>query len=121
MCIRDSYKDGATVKVHALNETLPENGLYSNAMAGSDRMELYLTVNAAGDQMMPVSYTHLDVYKRQRKHHAEFYLYFAQLPYQLLAVLPGAEKPVSYTHLDVYKRQVYPGTGGRCREPSFGG
>ena len=49
------YKDGATVKVHALNETLPENGLYSNAMAGSDRMELYLTVNAAGDQMMLVS------------------------------------------------------------------
>ena len=53
--IANYYKDGATVKVHALNETLPENGLYSNAMAGSDRMELYLTVNAAGDQMMLVS------------------------------------------------------------------
>lgn len=49
------YKDGATVKVHGLNEPLPENGLYSNAMAGSDRMELYLTANAAGDQMMLVS------------------------------------------------------------------
>ena len=49
------YKDAATVKVHALNEPLPENGLYSNAMAGTDRMELYLTVNAAGDQMMLVS------------------------------------------------------------------
>ena len=36
-------------------EPLPENGLYSNAMAGIDRMELYLTVNAAGDQMMLVS------------------------------------------------------------------
>ena len=43
------------VKVHALNEPLPENGLYSNAMAGTDRMELYSTVNAAGDQMMLVS------------------------------------------------------------------
>ena len=53
--IANYYKDGTTVKVHALNETLPENGLYSNAMAGSDRMELYLTVNAAGDQMMLVS------------------------------------------------------------------
>ena len=53
--IANYYRDGATVKVHALNETLPENGLYSNAMAGSDRMELYLTVNAAGDQMMLVS------------------------------------------------------------------
>ena len=49
------YKDAATVKVHGLNEPLPENGLYSNAMAGTDRMELYLTVNAAGDQMMLVS------------------------------------------------------------------
>ena len=49
------YKDGATVKVHGLNEPLPENGLYSNAMADSDRMELYLTANAAGDQMMLVS------------------------------------------------------------------
>ena len=53
--IANYYRDGATVKVHALNETLPENGLYSNAMAGSDRMELYMTVNAAGDQMMLVS------------------------------------------------------------------
>ncbi len=49
------YKDAATVKVHVLNEALPENGLYSNAMAGTDRMELYLNVNAAGDQMMLVS------------------------------------------------------------------
>ena len=49
------YKDGATVSVHALNEPLPENGLYSNALSGSDRMELYLTVNAAGDQMMLIS------------------------------------------------------------------
>ena len=53
--LADYYKDAATVKVHALNESLPENGLYSNAMAGTDRMELYLTVNAAGDQMMLVS------------------------------------------------------------------
>ena len=53
--IADYYKEGATVSVHALNELLPENGLYSNALSGSDRMELYMTVNAAGDQMMLVS------------------------------------------------------------------
>ena len=53
--LADYYKDAATVKVHGLNEPLPENGLYSNAMAGTDRMELYLTVNAAGDQMMLIS------------------------------------------------------------------
>ena len=53
--IADYYKEGATVSVHALNEPLPENGLYSNALSGSDRMELYMTVNAAGNQMMLVS------------------------------------------------------------------
>ena len=36
--LADYYKDAATVKVHALNEPLPENGLYSNAMAGTDRI-----------------------------------------------------------------------------------
>ncbi len=53
--LTEYYKSAATVAVHALNEPLPENGLYSNAMAGTDRMELYLTVNAAGDQMMLIS------------------------------------------------------------------
>lgn len=53
--LAEYYKNGATVSVHGLNEPLPENGLYSNALAGGDRMELYCTVNAAGDQMMLVS------------------------------------------------------------------
>ena len=53
--LAEYYRDAATIKVHALNEPLPETGLYSNAMAGTDRMELYSTVNAAGDQMMLVS------------------------------------------------------------------
>ena len=46
----------------------------------------------------PVSYTHLDVYKRQDMDslHSTF------LPI-LGSVLPSL--PVSYTHLDVYKRQ----------------
>ena len=53
--LADYYRDAATVKVHGLNEPLPEKGLYANALAGTDRMELYLNVNAAGDQMMLVS------------------------------------------------------------------
>ena len=53
--ITEYYKEGAAVSVHGLNEALPENGLYSNALAGSDRMELYMNVNEAGDQMMLVS------------------------------------------------------------------
>ena len=54
----------------------------------------------------PVSYTHLDVYKRQQ---------FAQVDLIEIAVglIPYGEaggdllidQPVSYTHLDVYKRQ----------------
>ena len=42
---------------------------------------------------VPVSYTHLDVYKRQ----TEYWL----LSYAALERI----LPVSYTHLDVYKRQ----------------
>ena len=53
--LAEYYKDAATVKVHGLNEPLPEKGLYSNAMAGTDRMELYINSNAEGDQMMLVS------------------------------------------------------------------
>ena len=49
-----------------------------------------------------VSYTHLDVYKRQVKD--------LKLVHQRLGVLKnlglGYLTPVSYTHLDVYKRQV---------------
>ncbi|WP_459448204.1 hypothetical protein [Erwinia amylovora] len=56
----------------------------------------------------PVSYTHLDVYKRQG----------LRLPpamadgsddkrCQFCSVPIFSHKPVSYTHLDVYKRQVY--------------
>ena len=40
----------------------------------------------------PVSYTHLDVYKRQGHH-----WYNSKIPIN--------NRPVSYTHLDVYKRQ----------------
>ena len=44
----------------------------------------------------PVSYTHLDVYKRQgnTRHKAQY-------------IPEKGAVPVSYTHLDVYKRQ-YP-------------
>ena len=55
-------------------------------------------------RLAPVSYTHLDVYKRQFQGNSRGILCLA---------CPGAsrdhperEAPVSYTHLDVYKRQV---------------
>ena len=52
---------------------------------------------------MPVSYTHLDVYKRQGS------------PWEVASVknlLKAAYIAVSYTHLDVYKRQGIQGVGG---------
>ena len=45
-----------------------------------------------------VSYTHLDVYKRQALGQALFFYFIVKFYY--------TSTPVSYTHLDVYKRQV---------------
>ena len=69
--------------------------------------------------VIPVSYTHLDVYKRQKpicpygvaKLSVEKYLYYYYVTYGIkytalrYANIYGP-RPVSYTHLDVYKRQV---------------
>ena len=52
--------------------------------------------------LRPVSYTHLDVYKRQAHQRAgeqqRLACFCCQYPHGLA--------PVSYTHLDVYKRQA---------------
>ena len=61
----------------------------------------------------PVSYTHLDVYKRQERIW-EFCLKIVKNQWIMdlggatwyLPCLFGTFIPVSYTHLDVYKRQV---------------
>ena len=82
----------------------------------------------------PVSYTHLDVYKRQtlydltiepiRVMHGKqpilgyrigsfgFLTDLKSIVPEELEKLRGVE-PVSYTHLDVYKRQVYTGSTGK--------
>ena len=58
-----------------------------------------------------VSYTHLDVYKRQVQDLGHFLLlYEIHLPdrtCQIFWILHHPLFPVSYTHLDVYKRQAY--------------
>ena len=52
----------------------------------------------------PVSYTHLDVYKRQPAHRKG---YIPAGSFHSLKSSPvAAGIPVSYTHLDVYKRQA---------------
>ena len=56
---------------------------------------------SAGSSYNPVSYTHLDVYKRQedRIRSAAAHILHAQMELETVV------DPVSYTHLDVYKRQ----------------
>ena len=67
----------------------------------------------------PVSYTHLDVYKRQPIGKVDFDLdkiveNFKAFMDQIIRLKPASSKgqylrtvAVSYTHLDVYKRQLY--------------
>ena len=71
-------------------------------------------------RIWPVSYTHLDVYKRQpvfwftKLWHKEIMTDMKKiliLPFLLFFLIQGSmaqtPKSVSYTHLDVYKRQAY--------------
>ena len=59
------------------------------------------------DSDISVSYTHLDVYKRQLRHLATgFYRIIHKISIQYTYIPMIKLHPVSYTHLDVYKRQV---------------
>ena len=53
----------------------------------------------------PVSYTHLDVYKRQQFTRG-YGLAFGYAERKAMGMALVDRAPVSYTHLDVYKRQV---------------
>ena len=66
----------------------------------------------AFSNIIAVSYTHLDVYKRQilymaNNNEIERRRTFAIIAHPDAGKTSLTEKPVSYTHLDVYKRQVY--------------
>ena len=66
----------------------------------------------------PVSYTHLDVYKRQM---LGFGILFTGMSLMDTGVSPLREsaafqEPVSYTHLDVYKRQSSPSQSRFARQ-----
>ena len=71
------------------------------------------TIAAATERPIPVSYTHLDVYKRQAVYCFVFGVFDALefvvagetvLAHRVFDSFMGVEA-VSYTHLDVYKRQ----------------
>ena len=82
---------------------------------------IFIGFQRVDDADVPVSYTHLDVYKRQMqtkidggklhylydklKDSPEYQKQFAGKKPDEIAKDPGFN-PVSYTHLDVYKRQI---------------
>ena len=68
--------------------------------------ESTLAVKAVNEEMDPVSYTHLDVYKRQESgslHQGIPFMRLDSMGCQRHSMC--TRRPVSYTHLDVYKRQ----------------
>ena len=80
MCIRDRVDRGGEI-----GDVVGQEGVAARRGPGEE----------------PVSYTHLDVYKRQGVHGSrESKGYEAAI-----TALATATVPVSYTHLDVYKRQ----------------
>ena len=66
-----------------------------------------LISTAASPSYKPVSYTHLDVYKRQDMCY-NCVLFSANRSFtgEISTIIPREYKAVSYTHLDVYKRQT---------------
>ena len=77
---------------------------FIDEVSGHDDIACWLRPDAiAAVTPLPVSYTHLDVYKRQRGHCSA-----STSPHDRSGtdwVLAGSIS-VSYTHLDVYKRQT---------------
>ena len=59
------------------------------------------------ERIAPVSYTHLDVYKRQGSRRYSFPIRQTMIRTLGFSWKGAVYTPVSYTHLDVYKRQVY--------------
>ena len=57
-------------------------------------------------RVVTVSYTHLDVYKRQLQKDAKGWQVMIPAKYDNGHEQHFAQVAVSYTHLDVYKRQV---------------
>ena len=97
---RQGYVVQEAYKLDFINDMADSIGKSIQTLAG-------VTENGFGSTgFYAVSYTHLDVYKRQFKHLSEdcqeYYFDFEAYASHLLG---NRRYPVSYTHLDVYKRQ----------------
>ena len=109
MCIRDR---GA---YHAVHCRLRRPTLFAGAVGMGGIYDLTRFWGTDSDDMVPVSYTHLDVYKRQEMAHAlalevgdEVICIKKRILADTTPVIYSIDyPPVSYTHLDVYKRQPW--------------
>ena len=105
MCIRDRHR--------SLSQSSGRHRLGMRSTPQLPREELRLRpigIHGTEVGILPVSYTHLDVYKRQRCICTDSFL---QPPQTAGASIRTSEEStprttvsVSYTHLDVYKRQI---------------
>ena len=77
-------------------------------------VEILYNADSSGTLQTPVSYTHLDVYKRQSYDFtqltdeellAELEIVDDRRIWKIAEAIRRGMPPVSYTHLDVYKRQ----------------
>ena len=98
MCIRDSLTIEPRLAELAMPAITPE------LIARLEKIDAVVDACIRADDA--VSYTHLDVYKRQTLHGVEI----------MTACLKSGA--VSYTHLDVYKRQPCAWVRMMCRSPS---
>ena len=63
MCIRDRVK-----RLLADSEVQKKSGIYPYLLTGKEK---HLNIRQFDSDVAPVSYTHLDVYKRQAQYNAE--------------------------------------------------
>ena len=97
MCIRDRYReclDKTVGKCTISRHNIP-NIRFEQCI---DRRTDQTVPHIMKRTFIPVSYTHLDVYKRQNQIRSKRVQFFIA-EHRIFPV------PVSYTHLDVYKRQ----------------
>ena len=104
----DGYKRGAVV----VWDRNPDRAIGSWKVAWATCKKL-AGVDCRLHDLRPVSYTHLDVYKRQGQKNDGSGECILVVPLRRMVALgaarllrhPARPAPVSYTHLDVYKRQ----------------
>ena len=95
IAVIDDERPSRKELIHQILSVIADS-LSEEADSGSNALELI-----SSRPFDPVSYTHLDVYKRQplRCFHRQVYSPVHTPPGHFVT-------PVSYTHLDVYKRQM---------------